>query len=147
MKILELYSNLRTGDCLFKELLDFDIVSCSLFVFHVSMFPKTKFDIIYININNNTNDLWLDYVEEDGLLYGLDLLEYYVPKFWVIQHSSKYIQDDICMWGLPYKDVCVMRAGKLEGKRIWTNITRWEPELDKIYIKQNFIISELLQYV
>ena len=72
------------------------------------------------------------------------------PNFehlWVIQHSSKYIQDDICMWGLPYKDVCVMRAGKLEGKRIWTNITRWEPELDKIYIKQNFIISELLQYV
>ena len=146
MKVLELYSNVRSGDSLFTEL-GFDIISCSLSLFHVSIYPRTKFDIIYININNNTNDLWVEYVEEDGLLYGLDLLEYYVPKFWVIQHNNRYIQNDICMWGLPYQDVCVMRAGKLEGKRIWTNITRWEPELDKIYIKQNFIISELLQYV
>ena len=146
MKVLELYSNVRTGDCLFKEL-GFDIVSCSLSLFHVSIYPRTKFDIIYININNNTNDLWLDDVEDDGLLYGLDLLEYYVPQFWVIQHSNRYIQDDICMWGLPYKDVCVMRGGKLEGKRIWTNITKWEPELDKIYIKLSCITLELLQYV
>ena len=143
MRVLELYSGIEWGKNVFKEF-GIGAVCISLDMFDYSLFHKNEFDMVVININGNS----LRFYDDVGdMELGLDAITYYEPKYWMTVCSNKEVWDDIVVWGLPYKDVCVMRCGKLEDKRIWTNISRWEPELDKIYIKQNCIISELLQYV
>ena len=51
------------------------------------------------------------------------------------------------MWGLPYKDIDIMRGGKLKKVRIWTSIDKWKHKTSNIYIKQTYILLELLQHI
>ena len=145
MKILELYLGSSWGEGIFKEY-GYDGISCRIDLFDYSIYPRDKFDIIFININNYnvlfSTDTDLSYLE-----FGLDVIEYYNPKFWIINDTDKDMKHDIIVWGLPYKDIYTMRGGKLNKVRIWTNIDKWRPEITNIYIKQPYILLELLQYI
>ena len=77
----------------------------------------------------------------------MDIIEYYNPKFWLINDTDKGVKDDIIVWGLPYQDINTMRGGKLKQVRIWTNINKWRPNISNIYIKQTYILLELLQHI
>ena len=61
--------------------------------------------------------------------------------------AIKGVKDDIMMWGLPFRDIKLMRGGKLKGKRVWTNIHKWNPGSDNIYIKETYILLELLNKI
>ena len=79
------------------------------------------------------------------LRLGLDVIENYDPKHWIINATYNEVKDDIIVWGLPYQDINTMRGGKLKQVRIWTNINRWKPKISNIYIKQTYILFEILQ--
>ena len=52
------------------------------------------------------------------LQFGLDVIEYYNPKFWIINDTDAGVKDDILVWGLPYKGIQIMRGGRLRQVRI-----------------------------
>jgi hypothetical protein len=142
MKILELYIGSSWGIGLFKEY-GYDGISCQLELFDYSIYPRDNFDIIFININNV---LFSADTDSTYLEFGMDIIEYYNPKFWIINDTDEGVKDDIIMWGLPYKDINTMRGGKLKNVRIWTNINKWKYKTSNIYIKQTYILLELLQH-
>ena len=143
MKILELYIGNQWGHLLFKEY-GFDGISSKLELFDYSIYPKDSFDIIFININRIIYSFSAD-TDFSYLEFGLDMIEYYNPKFWLINDTDKEVRDDIIVWGLPYQDINTMRGGKLKQVRIWTNINRWKPKISNIYIKQTYILFQILQ--
>jgi hypothetical protein len=143
MKILELYIGNPWGDGIFKEY-NYDGISSKLELFDYSIYPKDSFDIIVININSHNVGFSAD-TDFSYLEFGMDIIEYYNPKFWLINDDEKGLKDDIIMWGLPYQDINTMRGGKLKQVRIWTNINRWKPKISNIYIKQTYILFEILQ--
>ena len=145
MKILELYIGNQWGDGIFKEY-GYDGISSRLELFDYSIYPKNSFDIIFININNDSIVFSAD-TDFSYLEFGLDIIEYYNPKFWLINDTDKDVKDDIIVWGLPYQDINTMRGGKLKQVRIWTNINKWRPNISNIYIKQTYILLELLQHI
>ena len=145
MKILELYIGNSWGMGLFKEY-GYDGISCKLELFDYSIYPRDNFDIIFININKNSLSFSAD-TDFTYLEFGMDVIEYYNPKFWIINDTDKGIKDDIIVWGLPYKDINTLRGGRLKKIRIWTNIDKWRPKISNIYIKQTYILLELLQYI
>jgi hypothetical protein len=145
MKILELYIGSTWGVGLFKEY-GYEGISCKLELFDYSIYPRDSFDVIFININTHTMVFSAD-TDFSYLEFGLDVIEYYNPKFWVINDSDKGVKDDIIMWGLPYKDIDLMRGGKFKKVRIWTSIDKWRPKISNIYIQETYILLELLQHI
>ena len=144
MKILELYSGNKWGDSLFTEF-GFDGISCELDGFDYLQYPIGSFGVIFININYNP----ITYSGETDfsiLEFGLDLIEYYNPKYWILHDTNEGVKDDIAVWGLPYKDIQIMRGGKIQQIRIWTSIDKWRPPSNKIYIKETKILLELLGF-
>ena len=60
----------------------------------------------------------------------LDILEYYEPKYWIIENpQSGLLKDQVCMYGLPFKDVDYCKYGMPYRKRtrLWNNIEQWNP--------------------
>ena len=61
----------------------------------------------------------------------LDVLEYFEPKYWIIENpQTGLLKDQLCMWGIPFKDVDYCRYGLPYRKRtrIWNNVFSWEPK-------------------
>ena len=59
----------------------------------------------------------------------LDILEYFEPKYWIIENpQTGLLKDQLCMWGIPFKDVDYCRYGLPYRKRtrIWNNVFSWE---------------------
>ena len=145
MKVLELYSGNEWGKSVFKEF-GFEVISCRLDIFDYSIRPRDGFDIVFININGNHLGLYDD-IDLGDLEFALDAVEYYEPKYWIINHTNKKVWDDIMVWGLPYQQIQLMRGGKLIPRRVWTNISKWEPKYNKIYFKETYILLELLEHI
>ena len=145
MKVLELYSGNKWGESVFKEY-GIKATSVRIEMFDYSLFPRDVFDMVFININGNSLGLYDD-IDVGDMELGLDLIEYYNAKHWLILNGNKKVMDDIMMWGLPYRDIKLMRGGKLQGKRVWTNVHKWNPGLDNIYIKETYILLELLNNI
>ena len=60
----------------------------------------------------------------------LDILEYFCPKYWMIENpQTGLLKDQLCMWGIPYKDIDYCKYGLPYRKRtrIWNNAFNWEP--------------------
>ena len=60
----------------------------------------------------------------------LDILEYFEPKFWILENpQTGLLKDQLMMWGLPFKDIDYCKYGMPYRKRtrIWNNVFRWEP--------------------
>ena len=123
MRVLEYYSGNTWGEDVFREF-GINVTSVKAEEFDYSLYPRNGFDMVFLNINGNSLGFYDD-VELGCMELGLDLIEYYNPKHWLIVNGNKKVMDDIMMWGLPYKDIQIMRGGKLKGKRVWTNINRW----------------------
>ena len=81
------------------------------------------------------------------MVYGLELLEYYNPKHWVILNNEVGIEDDVITWGIPHKNINFMRGGELIHIRVWNNIFSCEPKPNKIYITPKLLIIEILGYI
>jgi site-specific DNA-cytosine methylase len=61
----------------------------------------------------------------------LDILEYFEPKYFIIENpQTGLLKDQLCMWGLPFKDIDYCKYGMPYRKRtrIWNNVFRWEPK-------------------
>ena len=61
----------------------------------------------------------------------LDILEYFEPKYWMIENpQTGLLKDQLCMWGIPFKDVDYCKYGLPYRKRtrIWNNVFSWEPK-------------------
>lgn len=60
----------------------------------------------------------------------LDIIEYFEPKFWMIENpQTGLLKDQLCMYGLPFKDIDYCRYGMPYRKRtrIWNNAFAWQP--------------------
>ena len=60
----------------------------------------------------------------------LDILEYFEPKYWMIENpQTGLLKDQLCMWGIPFKDIDYCKYGLPYRKRtrIWNNVFTWEP--------------------
>ena len=145
MRVLELYSGSRWGENVFKEF-GIKAISIRMDMFDYSLYPRDGFDMVFININGNSLGFYDD-IEFGDMELGLDLIEYYNPKHWLIINGNKQVMDDIMMWGLPYKNIRVLRGGKLSRKRFWSNIHSWGPGFSKIYIRESYILSELFKTI
>ena len=147
MKMLELYCG---GESLqsFYTSLGFSVVSCCLDAFSVFDYPRDsyKFDIVFIHITDDSL-VREEYGEDEDLYLGMDCIEMYDPKYWVILHNGLKVKDDITFWGLPYRDVDLLRGGKISKLRVWNNIFRWCPRPTNIYISYKTILWELLGYM
>lgn len=144
MRVLELYSGYESLGYMIKEL-GFNVVSCSLETFDINQYPKELniFDIVFVNINNK-GLVFIDGVEDDCMLYGQELIEYYDPKYFIILDNNIGIEDDIIMWGLPFRVIKQFRAGKIMNTRVWNNIFKWRPRFSSVYILHKTILLELL---
>jgi site-specific DNA-cytosine methylase len=60
----------------------------------------------------------------------LDIIEYLEPKYWIIENpQTGLLKDQLCMYGLPFKDVDYCRYGMPYRKRtrLWNNCFDWRP--------------------
>ena len=144
MRVLELYSGYKSLGNAMREL-GFSVVSFSLESFNVLDYPveSTRFDIVFVNINNR-GLAFVDGVESDCMILGQEYIEYYNPKYFIILDNNIGIEDDIIMWGLPVKIIKQFRARKIINTRVWNNIFRWRPRFSSVYILQKTILLELL---
>ena len=61
----------------------------------------------------------------------LDILKYFEPKYWMIENpQTGLLKDQLCMWGIPFKDIDYCKYGLPYRKRtrIWNNVFSWEPK-------------------
>ena len=142
MKVLELYSGYESLSSVFVES-GFDIVSSSLESFNMNNYPIefNCFDIVFVNINDSSLG-FREGLDDDCLMVGMDCIEFYNPRFWIILHNGANIQDDVIMWGLPYRVIKSLRGGTKTIIRVWNNIFKWKPR--NTYILQKTILFELL---
>ena len=146
MRVLELYSGNKWGESVFKQLGFEAVVSVRLDSFDYSLYPSDGFDMVFINIDGCS----LGFYDEEELGFmelGLDVIENYDPKHWLILTGNKRVMNNIMMWGLPCKNIRVLRGGKLYKKRFWSNIHSWGPGFSKIYIRESYILSELFKTI
>ena len=143
MKILELYSGCKSYESVFRDL-GFSFVSCDLESFNVLDYPleSNLFDIVFIHINMSSTIL--DDIDIGSMDLGQQYIEYYNPKYFIILDNTLGIEEDIIMWGLPFKVIKQFRAGELVNTRVWNNIFRWRPRFSNTYILQKTILYELL---
>ena len=142
MRVLELFSGFESLSSVFVES-GFDVVSYSLESFDINSYPieSNCFDIVFININDNSLGFRAG-LDDDCLMVGMDCIEYYNPKYEIILHNGVSIQDDVIMWGLPYRVVKSLRGGNIIITRAWNNIFKWKP--GNTYILQKTLLLELL---
>ena len=142
MRVLELYSGYESLSSVFVES-GFDVVSSSLESFDIHSYPikSNCFDIVFININDSSLGFRAG-LDDDCLMVGMDCIELYDPKYWIILHNGVNIQDDVIMWGLPYRVVQSLRGGTKTIIRVWNNIFKWKPR--NTYISQKTLLLELL---
>ena len=60
----------------------------------------------------------------------LDIIEYFQPKFWIIENpQTGKLKEQSMMYGLPYDDVDYCKYGMPYRKRtrLWNNIEAWRP--------------------
>ena len=147
MRVLELYSGYKSLGNAMREL-GFSVVSFSLESFNILDYPveSTRFDIVFVNINNR-GLAFVDGVESDCMILGQEYIEYYNPKYFIILDNNIGIEEDIIMWGLPYQVIKQLRGGQIVNTRVWNNIFKWRPRFTSVYILHKTILLELLQCV
>ena len=145
MKILELFSGTGSVGNVGIEM-GYEVVSvdrimpathkCDIMHWNYKQYPPKYFDVLWasppcteysIAMRNRPRD-----IEGANIILQqtLDILEYFEPKYWLIENpQTGLMKDQIEMWGIPYKDIDYCKYGMPYRKRtrLWNNVFNWTP--------------------
>jgi site-specific DNA-cytosine methylase len=145
MKLLDLFSGTGSIGSVAKELgyevisLDKDVeadIKCNILDWDYKIYPHKYFDVIWASppcteysIAKTTG---IRDIEGSNKIVQrtLDILEYYEPKYWIIENpQTGMLKDQLCMYGVPFKDFDYCKYGMPYRKRtrLWNNIFNWNP--------------------
>jgi site-specific DNA-cytosine methylase len=146
MKLLDLFAGTGSITSVAKEL-GFDVISldrdmpadinCDIMDWDYKTYPNKYFDIIWASPPcteySITKTTGIRDIEGANKIVQrtLDILEYVEPKFWIIENpQTGLLKDQLCMWGLPFKEMDSCKYGMPYRKRtrlVWNNIFSWTP--------------------
>ena len=145
MRYLDLFSGTGSFGSVAKELgyevisLDKDMeadIKCNIMDWDYKVYPPKHFEIISASPPcteySRAKTTGVRDIEGANLVVErtLDILEYFNPRYWIIENpQTGLLKDQLCMWGIPFKDVDYCRYGMPYRKRtrIWNNIFNWNP--------------------
>ena len=145
MKCLELFSGTGSVGSVAKELgyevvsLDRDMeadIKCDIMDWDYKIYPPKYFDVIWASPPcteySRCKTVGVRDIEGSNIIVQrtLDIIEYFYPKYWIIENpQTGLLKDQLCMWGIPFKDVDYCRYGMPYRKRtrIWNSIFNWDP--------------------
>ena len=121
MKLLELFSGTGSVGNV-ASTFGFEVVSvdrdmdatfkCDIFDWDYRQYPPKYFDVVWMSPPCTEYSRALTTrprkIEEANLVvqHALDILEYFEPKFWMIENpQSGLLKDQLMMWGIPFKDI------------------------------------------
>ena len=145
MKVLELFAGTGSVGNIAKEM-GFDVVSLDrdmeadiktdIMDWDYTFYPNKYFDVIWASPPCTEYSCAKTTAPRDieganlVVQRTLDILEHFEPKYWIIENpQTGLLKDQLCMWGLPFKDVDYCKYGMPYRKRtrIWNNVFKWEP--------------------
>ena len=145
MTFLELFSGTGSAGSVAKEFgyevvsLDRDMeadIKCDIMNFDPTIYPHKYFDVIWASPPcteySRAKTTGIRDIEGANKIVQktLDVLEYYEPKYWIIENpQTGLLKDQLCMYGLPFKDIDYCKYGMPYRKRtrLWNNIFNWNP--------------------
>ena len=126
-KLLELFSGTGSVGDVAKELgyvvisLDRDMesdIKTDIMNWDYKVFEPKSFDVIWASppCTEYSRAKTLGIRDIDGanerVQRTLDILEYFEPKYWIIENpQTGLLTDQLCMWGIPFKDVDYCKYG------------------------------------
>ena len=145
-RLLELFSGTGSVGDVAREL-GFEVVSLDrdmeatiktdIMDWDPRIYPKGYFDVIWASPPcteySRAKTVGIRDIEgaNEVVQRTLDILEYFEPKFWMIENpQTGMLKDQLCMYGIPFKDVDYCRYGLPYRKRtrIWNNAFDWRPK-------------------
>ena len=145
MKFLDLFSGTGSFGSVAKEL-GYDVISldkdmpadiqCNIMDWDYKVYPPKNFEVISASPPCTEYSIAKTTAVRDIegankiVQRTLDILEYFEPKYWIIENpQTGLLKDQLMMWGLPFKDIDYCKYGMPYRKRtrIWNNIFRWNP--------------------
>ena len=145
MRLLELFSGTGSVGNVAKNMgfeiisLDMDMeatIKTDIMKWDYTIYPRKHFDVIWASPPcteySRAKTIGVRKLEEANMVVQqtLDILEYFEPRFWLIENpQTGLLKDQLCMYGLPWKDIDYCKYGMPYRKRtrIWNNVFRWEP--------------------
>ena len=145
MRLLELFSGTGSVGNVAKNMgfeiisLDMDMeatIKTDIMNWDYKTYPRKHFDVIWASPPcteySRAKTIGIRKIEEANMVVQqtLDILEYFEPRFWLIENpQTGLLKDQLCMYGLPWKDIDYCKYGMPYRKRtrIWNNVFRWEP--------------------
>ena len=112
-------------------------IQCDIMDWNYGMYPSKYFDIIWASPPcteySRAKTTGVRDIEGANTVVQrtLDILEYYEPKYWIIENpQTGLLKDQACMYGLPFVDVDYCRYGMPYRKRtrLWNNVFQWVAE-------------------
>ena len=144
-KLLELFSGTGSVGYVARELgyevisLDRDMkatIQCDIMDLDPRVYPSGFFDVIWASppcteySRCKTRGVRNIEGANEIVQQTLDILEYFCPKYWMMENpQTGLLKDQLCMWGIPFKDIDYCRYGLPYRKRtrIWNNAFNWQP--------------------
>ena len=144
-RLLELFSGTGSVGDVARELgyevisLDRDMkatIQCDILDWDPNVYPSGYFDVIWASppcteySRCKTSGVRDIEGANEVVQKTLDILEYYCPKYWMMENpQTGLLKDQFMMWGIPFKDIDYCRYGLPYRKRtrIWNNAFRWQP--------------------
>ena len=146
MKFLDLFSGTGSFGSVAKEL-GYDVISldkdmpadiqCNIMDWDYKVYPPKHFEVISASppcteYSRAKTTAVRDIEGANKIVQRtLDILEYFEPKYWIIENpQTGLLKDQLMMWGLPFKDIDYCKYGMPYRKRtrIWNNIFNWNPK-------------------
>ena len=146
MKCLELFSGTGSVGSVAKELgyevvsLDRDMeadIKCDIMDWDYKIYPPKYFDVIWASPPcteySRCKTIGVRDIAGSNIIVQrtLEIIEYFYPKYWIMENpQTGLLKDQLCRWGIPFKDVDYCRYGMPYRKRtrIWNNIFNWNPK-------------------
>ena len=144
MKLLELFAGTQSVGKVARDLgievvsLDRDMpadIQTDIMDWDYTQYPRKHFDILWASPPcteySVAKTIGIRDIEgaNEVVQQTLDILEYYEPKYWMIENpQTGLLKDQLCMYGLPFVDIDYCKYGLSYRKRtrIWNNVFQWK---------------------